>query len=48
LDYYLQKQQEIKGQLIEYIQQEKDLNLDWRDEVLKLLSEHNLKFIKCF
>jgi hypothetical protein len=28
LDYYLQKQQEIKGQLIEYIQQEKDLNLD--------------------
>ena len=46
LDNYFKKQQEIKDQLVEYIKNEESLNIDWKDEVLKLLDNHDVKFIK--
>lgn len=47
LNNYSKKQQEIKDQLIDYIKNEETLDIDWKDEVLKLLDKHVVKFIKC-
>ena len=47
LNNYSKKQQEIKDQLIDYIKNEEILDIEWKDEVLKLLDNHVVKFIKC-
>ena len=47
LNNYSKKQQEIKDQLIDYIKNEEILDIEWKDEVLKLLDKHIVKFIKC-
>lgn len=47
LNNYFKKQQEIKAQLVEYVKNEKALNIDWKDDVLKLLDNFDVKFIKC-
>jgi hypothetical protein len=47
LDSYLKKQDEIKQQLVEFIESENDLNVNWKDGVLKMLGSHDVKFIKC-
>jgi len=47
LNNYSKKQQEIKQQLVDYIKAEESLNIDWKGEVLKLLDNHEVKFIKC-
>ena len=46
LTLYSKKQQEIKDQLVEYITTASETNLDWKDEVLKLIKENEIKFIK--
>ena len=47
LDNYLKKQEEIKEQLVEYINNEENLNIEWKDVVLELLNKYDVKFIKC-
>ena len=46
LDSFFRKQQEIKEQLLNFINEEKALNLNWRDSVLSLLDQYDVKFIK--
>ena len=47
LENYLKKQEEIKEQLVEYINNEENLNIEWKDVVLELLNKYDVKFIKC-
>lgn len=47
LDNYLKKQDEIKEHLVQYIENEELLDIEWRDKVLSLLKQYDVKFIKC-
>ena len=47
LDNYLKKQDEIKNQLVQYIEDEELLDIEWRDNVLSSLKQYDVKFIKC-
>jgi hypothetical protein len=47
LDNYLKKQDEIKDQLVQYIENEELLDIEWKDNVLSSLKQYDVKFIKC-